>query len=88
MDSDLIQLTIERLKDQSNGKPPWIDVKEIDSLTQLHEKKSALLRTPALFVFLVSDSPKPDVRGSGPYLQECVATVGVVIVTKSTNSKP
>ncbi|NMU25372.1 hypothetical protein HKB21_07040, partial [Vibrio parahaemolyticus] len=62
MDSDLIQLTIERLKDQSNGKPPWIDVKEIDSLTQLHEKKSALLRTPALFVFLVSDSPKPDVR--------------------------
>ncbi|MGR5271359.1 phage tail terminator protein [Vibrio alginolyticus] len=88
METDLIALTIERLKDQSNGKPPWIDVKEIDSLTQLHEKKSALLRTPALFVFLVSDSPKPDVRGSGLYLQDCVATVGVVIVTKSTNSKP
>lgn len=88
MDSDLVALTIERLKDKSLGSLPWRDVQEIDSFAQLHEKTSALLRTPSLFVFLVSDSPKPDVRGSDAYLQSCVATIGIVIVNKSTNGKP
>jgi hypothetical protein len=41
-----------------------------------------------LFVFLVSDNPQPDTRGSGAYLQACTATVGVVIAHKSVNRKP
>ncbi|PTP90087.1 phage tail terminator protein [Vibrio splendidus] len=85
MKSDLVALTIERLKDDTQVKPPWLDVLEIDSLSQINEKKSGLQRTPALFVFLVSDNPRPDTRGSGAYLQSCTATVGVVIAHKSIN---
>ncbi|CCN69786.1 hypothetical protein [Vibrio nigripulchritudo] len=88
MEADLIALTIERLKDATHGKPPWKDVLEIDSLSQINEKSSALLRTPALFVFLVNDNPRPDTRGSGAYLQSCSATVGVVIAHKSVNRHP
>lgn len=88
MDADLVALTIERLKDDTDGKPPWKDVLEIDSLSQINEKKTALLRTPTLFVFLVSDNPQPDIRGSGLYLQACRATVGVVIAHKSVNRNP
>lgn len=88
MNADLVALTIERLKDTGRSKPPWKDVLEIDSLSQINEKKAALLRTPTLFVFLVSDTPRPDTRGSGAYLQTCTATVGVVIAHKSVNRNP
>ncbi|MDO6497327.1 phage tail terminator protein [Photobacterium sanguinicancri] len=83
--ADLIELTVSRLKDKSLGKPPWLDVHEIDDLTQVHAARSN--RMPCLYVFLVSDSPRPDVRGSGAYLQSCTATVGVLISMQSINSK-
>lgn len=86
--ADLIDLTIARLKDKAIGKPPWLDVCEIDSLAQINDGKKSNNRMPCLYVFLVSDSPKPDVRGSGAYLQSCVATVGVVIAHQSINGKP
>jgi hypothetical protein len=85
---DLIELTIARLKDTTNGNPPWLDVLAIDSLAQINDKGAAIARTPTLYVFLVSDNPKSDVRGSGLYLQSCEATIGVVIAEKSTNRKP
>lgn len=87
MEQDLVALTIAKLNDRSDGAPPWLDVKEIDSLAQIHDANSAMLRSPTLFVFLVSDEPRPDVRGTGDYLQTCIATVGVVIAHKSTNGQ-
>ncbi|MDO6542817.1 phage tail terminator protein [Photobacterium sanguinicancri] len=86
--ADLIKLTVKRLKSTVKGKPPWIDVHELDSLTQLDLKRSKTVRTPSLYVFQVGDSPQPDVRGSGAYLQTVTVTVGVVIVDASSNSKP
>ncbi|ELR65845.1 hypothetical protein C942_00932 [Photobacterium marinum] len=81
---DLIALTVARLK---AGNPPWKDVSEIDALSQLNSKSASTNRTPALYVFLVGENPKPDVRGSGAYLQAITATVGVVIVDASRNGK-
>jgi hypothetical protein len=86
--ADLIELTIARLKDTTNRKPPWLDVLAIDSLAQINDKGTAIARTPTLYVFLVSDNPKSDVRGSGAYLQSCEVTIGVVIAEKSTNRQP
>ncbi|MGF1688704.1 hypothetical protein L4C36_18800 [Photobacterium japonica] len=82
---DVVALTVARLKE---GNPPWKDVSEIDALSQLDLKKSGTTRTPALYVFLVGETPGPDVRGSGAYLQSLTATVGVVIVDTSRNGKP
>ncbi|MGF1775900.1 phage tail terminator protein [Vibrio nomapromontoriensis] len=87
MQNDLIALTIHHLK-QAMASVPWVDVKEIDSLTQVNDKQVSTTRTPTLYVFLVDDAPKPDVRGTGAYLQSCIATVGVVIEAKSINGKP
>ncbi|KLV09574.1 hypothetical protein ABT56_00345 [Photobacterium aquae] len=82
---DVVALTVARLKE---GNPPWKDVSEIDALSQLDVKKTGTTRTPALYVFLVGETPAPDVRGSGAYLQSLTATVGVVIVDTSRNGKP
>ncbi|UTV30163.1 phage tail terminator protein [Photobacterium atrarenae] len=83
--ADLIQLTIDRLKDTTEGKPPWRDVGEIGDLSQLDSKSSS--RNPALYVFLAGETPGQDVRSSGPYLQSVTATVGVVIVASAVNGK-
>ncbi|MGF1680223.1 phage tail terminator protein [Photobacterium minamisatsumaniensis] len=82
---DLVALTVARLKADS---PPWKDVSEIDALSQLDLKTAGTTRTPALYVFLVGETPSPDVRGAGAYLQSLTATVGVVIVDASRNGKP
>ncbi|MCG9624639.1 hypothetical protein L1D34_07270 [Vibrio mediterranei] len=87
MHSDVVALTISRLK-ENLANVPWCDVKEIDSLTQINDKVKSSTRTPMLYVFLVEDSPKPDVRGTGAYLQSCEVTIGVVIEQKSINGKP
>lgn len=82
---DLVALTVARLRE---GSPPWLDVSEIDALSQLDGKKSGTTRNPRLYVFLVGETPGADVRGSGPYLQSLTATVGVVIVDTSRNGNP
>ena len=83
MEEDIVALTVARLKKDS---PPWREVNGIDSLAELDLKKSGQ-RTPALYVFLVGETPGPDVRGCGPYLQSVTATVGVVIVDASLNGR-
>lgn len=80
---DIVALTVAKLKADN---PLWKDVEEISSLAQLDIKSSGN-RTPVLYVFLVNENPKPDVRGSGPYLQTIQATISVVIVDSARNNK-
>ncbi len=81
--ADIVTLTIERLK----ANTTWQNVKPLGGLSELEIKRSGL-RTPTLFVFMVSENPKPDVRGSGPYLQSINVTLGVVIVDSNRNGRP
>ncbi len=80
--ADIIEQTIQHLKQS----PHWRDVKALGALSQLDAKRSGV-RTPALFVFLAAETPKPDVRGTGPYLQSITATVSIVIVDSSRNGR-
>ncbi len=80
----VIKSIIDHLMDASDEQPPWMDVKEIADLSMLDTARSGL-RGVTLFVFLQSESPSPDVRGSGPYLQELTQTYGVLVVAKLVN---
>nr|WP_086937492.1 hypothetical protein [Thaumasiovibrio occultus] len=81
--ADMITNTIAHLKTD----PLWRDVQPLADLSEFDLKRSGV-RTPALFVFLVVDTPKPDVRGTGAYLQSVEATVAVVIVDGNHNGQP
>ncbi|MGX9522496.1 phage tail terminator protein [Vibrio mediterranei] len=78
----LIKMTADHLRKAGS----WRDVRELDALSELDVQSSGA-RYPVLFVFPVGESPKPDVRGSGPYLQDVVSTVGVLIVDKKVNGR-
>ncbi|WP_087022410.1 phage tail terminator protein [Thaumasiovibrio subtropicus] len=79
---NIIDRTIGHLKTSAQ----WRDVKPLGGLSEFDIKRSGL-RTPTLFVFVVSENPKPDVRGSGPYLQSITVTLGVVIVDSNRNGR-
>lgn len=82
----VIDTIIEHLQHKEDDETlPWTDVKELGALSRL-SKQSSGVRNTTLFVFSQGESPSPDVRGSGPYLQSITATFGVVIVAKLYNN--
>ncbi len=82
----VIDNIIAQLSDKTVEAPPWVDVKEIAALSTLDIARSGT-RGVTLFVFLNSESPTPDTRGSGPYIQTVTQTYGVLIVAKVVNTQ-
>ncbi|STQ75538.1 phage tail terminator protein [Grimontia hollisae] len=67
------------------NNPPWRSVQKLLSLAEL--SSTTVIHCPALFVIEMASNPKPDVRGTGAYLQSVTETIGVVIVTQSINGQ-
>ena len=78
---DAVTALIDRLKE---GNPPWRDVKGLLALSELDKQRKN--RTPMLFVLNLKEQARPDVRGSGPYLQTVRLTLGVICIHSATNN--
>lgn len=63
----------------------WVDVDGLLQLSALDSKKAG--RLPKLYVIELSENAKPDVRGSGPYLQTMQLEIGVISVMASVNGQ-
>lgn len=77
---EAVSAVIERLRE---GAPPWADVRGLLALSDLSNQ--SLNRTPALFVFNISERAAPDVRSSGPALQTVSLTLGVICIERIGN---
>ncbi|TVP08814.1 hypothetical protein [Shewanella sp. KCT] len=64
----------------------WVDVDGLAQLSALDDKTKT--RLPKLFVIELSEQARPDVRGSGPYLQSLQLEVGVISVMATINGTP
>ncbi|EGR1111404.1 hypothetical protein EFU26_07225 [Vibrio cholerae] len=85
---NLLDATIELLKapDKRAAPSPFKSVKKLMALSEL-EISSATMQTPAVFVIEMASDPRPDVRGTGAYLQSVTDTVGIVIIADARNGK-
>lgn len=63
----------------------WVDVEGLVQLSALDDK--SLTRLPKLYVIELSELARPDVRGSGPYLQTVQLELGVISVMANINGQ-
>ena len=78
---NVVPQVIARL--QQCSAPTWKAVKTLVDLSQLSAQNPQ--QSPTLYVLLLDEKVKADVRGCGPVLQTVVLTFGVVVVAHSGN---
>lgn len=82
----MIAAVIARLEALTiDGAPVFKDVHGALQLSDIVNQP--INRAPAAFVIPLDENPRPDVRGSGPALQEVVSGVGVVMALQSLNTR-
>ena len=79
---DVVTLLVTQLNPQD---ALWLEVDGLLKLSELDDKTPK--RLPKLYVIEMSERAKPDVRGSGPYLQTVQLELGVVVVMASINGQ-
>jgi hypothetical protein len=79
---DIVDVLKTRLTPEN---APWVDVEGLLQLSALDDKKTN--RLPKLYVIELAENAKPDVRGSGPYLQTLQLEIGVICVMANVNGQ-
>lgn len=79
---DLVTPTIERLNPQGQ---PWMAVEGLLDLSEIDEQSKN--RLPRLYVIELAERASPDIRGTGPALQNLQLEIAVVMLLDKRNGK-